>query len=243
MSAAGYVPGEGDRVMVRRWEQPTLADADPERVLSFQFAGTVIEVDRSQGRALYYFDWDDLAVIYDNVGYDAADLRAICPDAVFLPAGENGSQAYLVTEMTPVDPSAREPYRVQLSPDMAVTLDGSQCVVLDITDPRAGVTEHRVTVSSVDALKTALDGALAAQRVVTDAGDRRRYAGLGEARRARGQLTRPEAVDWLIGKGYGRGLAVNVTGRLRGEGGSVLGMTYDSQYWRVPAGDALVKEG
>lgn len=49
-------------------------------------------------------------------------------------------------------------YRRQVTPDMAVTVDDSQCVVLEVTNATGHVV-RRVTVTNIDALKDALDDA------------------------------------------------------------------------------------
>jgi hypothetical protein len=94
-----------------------------------------------------------------------------------------------------------------------------------------------VTISNVAALHTALDGALAAQQVVEAVGETRRYAGLDEARRARGVFTKIEAVSWLIDRGRSRSGAVWAARQLQDGFTDVpdtFGMTYDAPYWRVP---------
>jgi hypothetical protein len=217
-STAAYVPETGDRVTVRRWVKPAGRDERRDEIeQTGVITGTFPAADG------HYIDLDGSA------------------DRIFTGAQWVGD-GHLLTEVTLIEPARPELYRQQVTPDMSVTADGST-VVLEISDGLAGHVLRRVALSNLTEFWDVLLEARTANGLHQAEAEERRREGLGEARRARGQLTRPEAVDWLIGKGYGRGLAVNVTGRLRGEGGSVLGMTYDSQYWRVPGGDALVKEG
>jgi hypothetical protein len=120
----------------------------------------------------------------------------------------------------------------QVTPELVVATDSSQCIVLLVggTGPKDPI--RKVTVTNVDVLKAALDDARTAQRIAVEEADEARLRGPDEAR---GQLGRHEAVEWLVGKGYGRNRAAGVTRALQVDGGSVLGMTYDDGYWIVPA--------
>jgi hypothetical protein len=64
-------------------------------------------------------------------------------------------------------PADREPdiFRQDLSPDLAVVVDASQCIVLEVTDGAAGRVLRRPTVSNIDAHIRALDDARVAQAV------------------------------------------------------------------------------
>jgi hypothetical protein len=216
-----YTPRVGDRVRVARYIRTTAGARSDERV----YVGRITEVEGPEAG-----DWFiDLDTHPDRIytGYQ------------FLGAGNaaNGGPSSLVTEVTPLDDTdGQEAYRVQVTPDLAVTLDGSQCVTLDVTDPQTGVRLHQVTVANVAELKEALDGALAARQVVEAVGNARRMAGPDAARRARGQLTKREAAEWLIdNKGTSRGGALRAVNILReGGDGTVYGMTYADGYWRVP---------
>jgi hypothetical protein len=144
-----------------------------------------------------------------------------------------------------VGPEASEPataaepaagaFARQLSPELVVGTDSSQCIVLLVggTGPKDPI--RKVDVTNVDAMKAALDDARTAQHIALEEADAARLHGPDEARGARGQLGRYEAVEWLVGKGYGRNRAAGVTRALQVDGGSVLGMTYEDGYWVVPA--------
>lgn len=219
--AAGYTPREGDRVRVRRWVQTTAGACSDERV----YTGRITEVDGPEADGWFICLDTHPDRIY--TGYQ------------FLGAGGKlgTGPASLMTEVTLLDDAdGQDAYRVQVSPDLAVALDGSQCVVLDVIHPGTGIRLHQVTVTDVSALQAALAGALAARPVVEAAGDARRALGVEEARRARGVLTRIEAVEWLIARLMSHGRAVDMTRQLRNEPGtSADGMTYLDGYWRVPA--------
>jgi hypothetical protein len=128
----------------------------------------------------------------------------------------------------------------QISPELVVGTDSSQCIVLLVggTGPKDPI--RKVTVSDVDAFKAALDDARTAQHVALEGADAQRVPGIDEKRRSEGRLTRSEAVEWLIAKGHGRNGAVIVTAALREgsdeEFGS-YGMSYDGTYWVVPPPD------
>jgi hypothetical protein len=214
-----YTPRVGDPVRVTRYIRTTAGARSDERV----YVGRITEVEGPEAGGWFIMLDTHPDQIY--TGYQ------------FLGAGNaaNGGPSSLVTEVTQLDDTdGLEAYREQVAPDLAVTLDGSQCVVLNVTDPQTGVRLHQVTVTNVAALKTALDGALTAQQVVEASGNSRRYVGPDAARRARGQLTKREAVEWLTGRGYSQGGALRDVNVLRDEGGSTRGMTYSDGYWRVP---------
>jgi hypothetical protein len=216
-----YTPRVGDPVRVTRYIRTTAGARSDERV----YVGRITEVEGPEAG-----DWFIMLDTHPDQIYTGYQ---------FLGAGTaaNGGPSSLVTEVTPLDDTdGQEAYRVQVAPDLAVTLDGSQCVTLDVTDPQTGVRLHQVTVTNVAALKAALDGALTAQQVMEASGNSRRYAGPDAARRARGQFTKPEAVEWLIdNKGTSRGGAQRAANILReGGDGTVYGMTYADGYWRVP---------
>jgi hypothetical protein len=126
-----------------------------------------------------------------------------------------------------------------LTPDLAIGVDGSQTIVLVVTEPR-GKMLRVVAVTDVDAFKAALDDARTAQRIALEEADTARLRGVDEARRARGQLTQSEAVEWLTGEDEEKlsrsAAVVLVDGVRRGRAASVAlaGMTYDGTYWIVP---------
>jgi hypothetical protein len=215
---ADYTPRVGDPVRVRRWVKPNGRDAREDESV---YVGRITEArPHADG---WFIDLDSH------------------PDQIFTGYQFVGTGS-LLTEVAPLDDTdGSEAYRVQVTPDLAVILDGSQCVVLEVSE--AGRVLRRVTVTNVAALKTSLDGARAAQREVEAAGRTRRYAGPDEARRARGQLTKIEAVEWLITHGTtSRAGALRDVNILRDDGadvppGAVYGMTYADGYWRVPEGE------
>jgi hypothetical protein len=215
-----YTPCVDDRVRVARYIRTTAGARSDERV----YVGRITEVEGPEAG-----DWFIMLDTHPDQIYTGYQ---------FLGTAANGGPSSLVTEVTRLDDTdGQEAYREQVTPDLAVTLDGSQCVTLDVTDPQTGVRLHQVTVTNVAALKTALDGALAAQQVVEAAGSARRHAGLGEARRARGVFTKIEAVSWLIDRGRSRSGAVWAARQLQDGFTDVpdtFGMTYDAPYWRVP---------
>jgi hypothetical protein len=133
----------------------------------------------------------------------------------------------------------REPdiYRRQLSPDLAVVLDASCCIVLEVSEGTAGRVLRRVAVGDMAAYRTALDDAHVVQRVKADEAEERRLAGRDEKRQAEGKLDRPVAVEWLMERGKSRGEAVGITAGLRAgtvHGDDAFGMTYDGSFWAVP---------
>lgn len=211
--AGAYEPRPGERVTVRRYIAPTTG----ERSLCAEHVGIVTETAPGDSTG-YYLRLDT------------------CPDRIFtgyqfLGAGTDGSgPSSLVTEVMPV----KATFSRQISPELVVGTDSSQCIVLLVggTGPKDPI--RKVTVSDVDAFKAALDDARTAQHIALEEADTQRVPGIDEKRRAEGKLTKGEAVDWLTGKGYGRGHAVRVADRLCREGGSVLGMTYEGGYWVVP---------
>lgn len=62
-------------------------------------------------------------------------------------------------------PAAPPLFRRDLSPDLAVLLDASCCIVLEVTDGPAGRVLRRVAVTNAGALTAALDDARTFQRV------------------------------------------------------------------------------
>jgi hypothetical protein len=180
---ASYVPRKGDRVRVVRY----------------------VNLMDGGGRE----DRDDRTGEVTNVQPQADGHRVWLdgdPDWIFTGPQWTG-HGHLMTEVTPVL------YRVQLSPDLAVRLDGSQCITVDVTDPGTGKLLHTATVTDVDALKAALDGARDAQRRELGRADERRASGIEEAQEGRGRLSRGAAVERLITFYVPRGLAANAVAR------------------------------
>lgn len=126
-----------------------------------------------------------------------------------------------------------ELYRRQVTPDMAVTADGG-AVTLEVTDGLPGHVVRRVALSDIAAFFEAVEEARGANGLHDAEADERRREGIDEARRARGRLTKIEAVLWLVARGTSRGGALRTVNTLRGEGGEYLGMSYDGTYWVIP---------
>ena len=94
--AGAYVPRPGERVAVRRYQQPTLTPGDPERKLTFQVAGTLTDVKARGGEYLLSFGNPDLVVQYDDDGHrEPAMFDVVFTGYTFLKPG------YLVTEVVP----------------------------------------------------------------------------------------------------------------------------------------------
>lgn len=100
-------------------------------------------------------------------------------------------------------PEAAEPeatdlaaYTCEVTPDMAVVVDASQCIVLRVSEPH-GRLLRTVTVTNVDVLKAALDRARVAQHTALAEADNRRVAGRFDRVRAEGGLDRTEVMDYL----------------------------------------------
>lgn len=146
---------------------------------------------------------------------------------------------------------AGEVFRTRLTPDLEVVVDESQCIVLVVSgDSGPGFVLRRITVTNVDDFKATLDQAREAQHAALAADDEKRGQAVvdkrqAEIRRARGQLTRSEAVEWLTGpRGWAAipGLALQAVRDMRTgtESKPALaaadeGMTFSGGYWRVPA--------
>jgi hypothetical protein len=231
--AGAYVPRPGDRVTVRRYQQPTLADGDPQRSMTFQVTGTLTGAKSQADGVMLHFDLQDLTVQYDDDGHRYPEMfEQVFTGYVFL------KPDYLVTEVVPAADTDGETFGRQLSPELVVATDSSQCIVLLVGGIGPEDPIRRVTVSDVDALKAALDDARTAQRAALAAADERGMQGVGEARRARGRLDRYEASKWLTARGMPRARAASVVRNLRTgdtEAESVAeGMTFDGTYWIVP---------
>jgi hypothetical protein len=132
-----------------------------------------------------------------------------------------------------------EVFRVTVAPDLFVVVDGSCCVVLEVTEGAGGRVLRRPTVAAVDHFKSVLDDARAAQQAAMAEAGGKRVRGTEEKRRAEGKLTKTEAVEWLTGKGYTRSSALRAAVQIQTgkgwPGKQAEGMTYDGTYWVVPA--------
>lgn len=134
--------------------------------------------------------------------------------------------------------SGAELYRGQVTPDMAVVADAG-AVVLEITDGQAGRVLRRVCLTNIDGFWGEVCAARAANLAFQEGADAGRWLPV-PAECEGGRLTRRQAVEWLAGHGYPRTLAVDATGALRSEPGTIgeFGMTYRDGRWVVPAGSA-----
>src|SRR6185437_7361200 len=217
-AAGAYEPRQGDYVTVRRYIQPTTG----ERTLHSEHLGQITGVcPQSGGYRIWLNTLPDDEWIY--TGYQ------------FLGAGTDGSgPASLVTEIAPMKADG---LRIQVSPDLALLLDASQCIVAEVTDPAAGgEVLRRVTITNVDKVKATLDTLRAAQQDRLRDADQARVASIYAHRCTEGKLDRQDAVEWLIARGMSRMKAGNITAALRegGQADEALGMSYEDGYWRVP---------
>ena len=231
--AGAYVPRPGERVTVRRYMQPTLTPGDPERCLMIQFTGVIARLSDLEHKI--YFEPGSMVTEYLRLPHDGPEwLSPVGTDYVYLGQSAGG---YYVTEVVPAEQAAGT-FARQVTPDLVVGTDSSQCIVLLVGGIGPKDPIRKVTVTDVDALKAALDDARTAQRIAMKESDAARLRGPDEARRARGRLTRNEAVDWLVRRyEVSRNRAAQVVNLLEA-GRSLPGMcemTYDGTYWVVPA--------
>ena len=197
ITSGAYVPRTGDWVTIRRYIRQGPAGA---LTLKSEYAGRISSLEpQADGWRIWLDTLPDSEWIF--TGYQ------------FLGQAADGSgPASLVTEVTPM---THDGQRIALTPDFALLLDASQCIVAEVTDPAAGgEVLRRITITDVDAFKAALDTLRAAQQVKLAEAVERRRQGPDERRRAEGRLTRGEAVDYLMAElRMPRGIAVGVTGR------------------------------
>jgi hypothetical protein len=213
-----------------------------------QFTGVIARLDDLEHKI--YFEPGSMVTEYSRLPHEGPEwLSPASTDYVYL--GQSAG-VYFVTEVIPAvealgaGPEPGEPaehgsgfFARLLTPDLAIGVDGSQTIVLVVTEPR-GKMLRVVAVTDVDAFKAALDDARTAQRIALEEADTARLRGVDEARRARGQLTQSEAVEWLTGEDEEKlsrsAAVVLVDGVRRGRAASVAlaGMTYDGTYWIVP---------
>jgi hypothetical protein len=113
---AGYVPAFGDRVRVRRYEQPSLRPGDPDRKLLIELTGTITYASRVT------IDLDPATVVItvNETGHDdpLGAMWRVGLRYVFLgstgqtvpraTADADGRNWYLVTEVTPAPANAYE---------------------------------------------------------------------------------------------------------------------------------------
>lgn len=170
-AAGAYESRPGDRVTVRRWVQPSLTPGDPVRVLQFEFTGTVLGEDHG----VYRFDPESLSVTANVHSLRPSDLASIGLDYVYLGSNAAGGGLYLATEIGPAQPE--EAYREQVSPELAVVTDASQCIVLEVSDGQGRVL-RRVTVTHLGVLKQALSAAYDAQQLAIARAEQDRLEGL-----------------------------------------------------------------
>ena len=91
---------------------------------------------------------------------------------------------------------AGDRWRVQLSPDLALAVDDSQCIVFEVSDSYGHVV-RRPVVSDAARVREELRTAQALQRELLDKADEQRRTGPDEKCRAEGRYTRPEAAQFL----------------------------------------------
>lgn len=185
----GYLPETGDLVRVTRYVR---VHATGERQDVTVHAGVITD-----------------AVPFQDGWYITLDT---CPDRIFTGyqfcgpgTPDNGGAATFVTEVELLTGGAEDVtrFRQQLSPDLAVELDSSDCIVLRVTNPATGAVERTITVTDVDEHKDALDAARRAQRKVTRLAEQHRLDGLRGQDRARQMHTR-------LGRPLNRAVAANV---------------------------------
>lgn len=129
--------------------------------------------------------------------------------------------------------SGAELYRRQVTPDMAVVADAGG-VVLEITDGQHGRVLRRVCLTNIDGFWGEVCAARAANLAFQEGADAGRWWPVPAGCEG-GRLTRRQAVEWLIARGYARGHAIRVADALcRGGEESAFGMTYAEHNWRVP---------
>lgn len=232
--AGAYEPRPGDRVTVRRYIKATCGP----RTLHAEHTGVITDAEPHQdGWFLNLDNYPDRIFI----GYQ------------FLGAGAYGrTPASLVTEVALAEPG-KGTFGRQLTPELVVATDGSQCVVLLVGGTGPADPIRKVAVTDVTAFKGALDDALAAQQEALTAADRQRYRGPDEKRRAEGRLTRSEAVAYLAEQTRRqRGHVVAVVSRAqeyprlgpeRFQSASVTGspvflVGYADGYWQVVPAEA-----
>ena len=116
---AGYTPRVGDRVRVARYIRTTAGARSDERV----YVGRITEVEGPEAGGWYLMLDTHPERIYTGYQFLGAGTEA------------NGGPSSLVTKVTPLDDTdGQEAYREQVAPDLAVILDGSQCVVLEVSE-------------------------------------------------------------------------------------------------------------
>jgi len=223
ITSGTYVPRPGDWVTIRRYIRRGLV-TEPE--LQSEQAGRISRAEpEADGWRIWLDTLPDGEWIFTGYQFLGQDVDGRGP-------------ASLVTEIAPM---ARDGQHIQLTPDLALLLDASQCIVAEVTDPAAGgEVLRRVTITNVDAFKAALDTLREAQRAELAEADNARVTGRGSRRRDEGRLTEREAVEWLACR---RHMACQAAADLV-EGlrfGRLIpsqldGMTYDGTYWVIPAG-------
>jgi hypothetical protein len=142
-------------------------------------------------------------------------------------------------DVSAAQPRSAEPglFAQQVSPELVVGTDSSQCIVLLVggTGPKDPI--RKVIVTDVLALIRALSLAMTAQATAMAEAWKQRQAGPDEKRCSEGKLTKREAVEWLVAREFSRQQAVRAVGRLQdgAVGGPFTdGMIYDGRYWVVP---------
>jgi hypothetical protein len=170
-----------------------------------------------------------LALRYPRAAGDLKVAEALTALGDALGAGPEATEPDLSERI------AADVYRCQVGPRLWVAVDASLTVVLELTTFHGRVTA-RVAVSAPGlAEELATAHRVAAEAEAEADRDARRHP--AEARRARGQLDRREAVEWLAARGYSRMRAANIVKRVHDGGPAEAGVTYSAGHWVVPAQD------
>jgi hypothetical protein len=159
----------GDQLTVRRYLQTVSGPMAPGRMLMFEFTATVTESDVDPQGVNIHFDPETVVITYDDWGQRSRKhLRFIR----MAPARLDSLHTWTEAELTPE--RGMPPFRTELAPCAWLELDGSGCIVLEVGHPGQGIPPTRVTVTNVDAWKSALDNARTFQAIRESMDDRAR---------------------------------------------------------------------
>jgi hypothetical protein len=187
----------------------------------------------------------------DSARFESAGQRLLwtCP-AAHVHATVAEAITCATAELARREAEGREPdqWRRQLAPDLWIVLDSSLCIVLEVTDP-AGHVLRRVTVTNAMAMSAVLTAAQSEQRARLNLAAEKRLCEVTEARAASaGLLTRPRAIDKLVGLGRARVHAVSAVNRAEAtadEGPELIwtprgyqSVSYEGGFWRIDAHQA-----
>lgn len=157
----GYLPEAGDLVQVTRYVR---VHATGERQDVTVQAGVIVDaVPHLDGWIITLDSSSD----HIFTGYQFAGQGS----------PENGGAATFVTEVELLPEDAEVPrFRQVMSPDLAIELDDSDCIVLRVTSPASGTVERTITVTDVDEMKDALDACKRTQQASARSAEKRRLA-------------------------------------------------------------------